>query len=350
MLKALGVTMNSEYIHRISLVIPVYKGEQVLGPLVEEIVSLYGDEEKVHQTPLGSNYRVDELVLVHDCGPDRSAAVIRSLSQKYGFIKTIWLSRNYGQHAATLAGIASTSGDWVITLDEDGQQNPKYFPYFLDAAITEGSQLVYASPTNKAPHGLRRNWLSKFAKWIAKKILANANFENFNSYRLILGEPARALSAYGGTGIYLDAALMWVTSSATTCDVELRNEDRPSGYSMHSLLEHFLRLIVTAGARPLRVIALLGLFVASVGFIFTGHIVWEKLAHGIQASGWTSVIIAVLVTSGLTMLALGVISEFLGATVRSTMGKPLYLVVSDPINGPLGSSSATVPNSDPLQP
>jgi glycosyltransferase involved in cell wall biosynthesis len=328
--------MTREFSHRISLVIPVYQGEKVLGKLIQEIVDMYGDERKVHYTPLGVSYQIDEIVLVHDCGPDRSASVMRSFSEKYKFIKCIWLSRNYGQHAATLAGIASTGGDWVITMDEDGQQDPKYFPDFLDKAVTESSQVVYARPINRPPHGFRRNWFSRIAKGIAKKVLASANFENFNSYRLILGEPARALSAYGGTEIYLDAALMWVTPSAITCDVELRNEDRPSGYSTSSLLEHFLRLIVTAGARPLRVIALLGLFVATSGFALTGFIIWKKLAQGISASGWASVIVAVLTTSGVTMLALGVISEFLGATVRSTMGKPLYLVVSDPKNGPLG--------------
>jgi glycosyltransferase involved in cell wall biosynthesis len=328
--------MNNNYTHRLSLVIPVYQGELVLESLIKEIVDTYGFHQENHKTALGNEYQISEIVLVHDCGPDASAEVMRSLSQKFPFIKCIWLSRNYGQHAATLAGIASTTGDWVITLDEDGQQDPKYFPVFLDKAISENAQVVYANPTNKAPHGLRRNWFSKFAKSMARKVLADANFENFNSYRLILGEPARALSAYGGTGIYLDAALMWVTPAAVTCDVVLRTEDRPSGYSMTTLREHFLRLMVTAGARPLRVVALLGMFVAASGFLLTGYIIWEKVVSDIPASGWASVIVAVLVTSGITMLALGVISEFLGASVRSTMGKPLYLVVSDPVNGPLG--------------
>jgi polyisoprenyl-phosphate glycosyltransferase len=332
--------MSNEYTHRLSLVIPVYKGELVLESLIQEIVDSYGSNQETHKTALGHSYQVSEIVLVHDCGPDRSASVMRSLAAKYSFVKSIWLSRNYGQHPATLAGIASTSGDWVITLDEDGQQDPKYFPVFLDKAITENAQVVYARPQNKAPHGFKRNWFSTIAKSIARKVLADANFENFNSYRLILGEPARALSAYGGTGIYLDAALTWVTQSAVTCDVLLRNEDRPSGYSMSSLREHFLRLVVTAGARPLRIIALLGVFAATAGFLLTGYIVWQKIVSDIPASGWASVIVAVLVTSGLTMLALGVISEFLGAAVRSTMGKPLYLVVSDPLRGPLGAQAA----------
>jgi glycosyltransferase involved in cell wall biosynthesis len=331
--------MTKEFLHTLALVVPVYRGEKVLEPLINDVIKLYGDSEVVHESELGNKYSLKEIILVHDNGPDDSAAVMRQLQNTFKNVKCIWLSRNYGQHAATLAGIAETSGDWIITLDEDGQQDPKYFPKFLDQALISNSQIVYAHPINKAPHGVVRNSLSRFAKWVSKSILASTNFENFNSYRLILGEPARALSEYGGTGIYLDAGLIWVTSSATTCDVELRSEDRPSGYSMISLLGHFGRLVVTAGARPLRVIALLGLFVATGGFALTVYIVWMKAVTGISTSGWTSVIVAILVTSGLTMLSLGVISEFLGAAVRSTMGKPLFLKVSDPINGPLGGAN-----------
>lgn len=328
--------MGREFLHTLSLVVPVYKGEQVLEPLINEIVSLYGDLELTHESEAGNKFSLKEIVLVHDNGPDDSALVMRHLQAKFKNVKCVWLSRNYGQHAATLAGISETVGDWIVTLDEDGQQDPKYIPRFLDQAIRTNSQIVYAQPTNKAPHGFVRNGLSRFAKWVSKLMLASANFEKFNSYRLILGEPARALSAYGGTEIYLDAGLIWVTSSATTCDVELRSEDRPSGYSMRSLLSHFGRLVVTAGARPLRIIALLGLFVAAAGFAMTTYVIWMKAVTGVTASGWASVIVAVLVTSGLTMLSLGVISEFLGATVRSTMGKPLFLKVGDPIDGPLG--------------
>jgi len=332
--------MSEEFLHTFSLVIPVFKGEKVLGPLIDEIIDLYGDLEGVHESGTGNKYSLKEIILVHDNGPDNSAVVMRKLQSKFKIVRCIWLSRNYGQHAATLAGIAETSGEWVITLDEDGQQDPKYFPNFLDQAIADRSQIVYARPINKAPHGMLRNSLSRLAKQLSKLMLASTNFEKFNSYRLILGEPARALSTYGGTEIYLDAGLIWVTSSATTCDVWLRSEDRPSGYSVTSLLSHFVRLVVTAGARPLRVIALLGLSVATTGFALTAYIIAMKLATGVSASGWTSVIVAVLVTSGLTMLSLGVISEFLGATVRSTMGKPLFLKVSDPIDGPLGTASA----------
>jgi undecaprenyl-phosphate 4-deoxy-4-formamido-L-arabinose transferase len=73
-------------------------------------------------TPDGNAARVVEVVLVHDHGPDDSARVMRELASKHDWVRTVWLSRTYGQHAATLAGMSSSDGDWIVTVDEDGQQ------------------------------------------------------------------------------------------------------------------------------------------------------------------------------------------------------------------------------------
>jgi len=334
------------FIHDISIVIPVYKGELVLKSVVEEIFNMYGQEREEFTTKQGHIGRIVEVVLIHDCGPDNSHLVMKDLEKKFSVVRNVWLSRNFGQHAATLAGFASSQGSWIVTMDEDGQQDPKYILDFLDKAIETGSQIVYAKPVNLAPHGWFRNKASKLTKRISKSILANANFEQFNSYRLVLGESGRALAAYAGQGVYLDVALTWVANRSTSVPVNLRSEDRPSGYSFRTLLSHFGRLIVTAGARPLRLISAIGFTVAITGLILTGYVISMKLFQGVNASGWTSVVVAVLVTSGLTMFSLGVIAEFLGASVRLNMGMPLYLSVSDPTNGPLGQANKSDPNED----
>ena len=105
----------------------------------------------------GTPYRVAEVLLVHDCGPDDSARVMRELEKAHPFARAIWLSRNFGQHAATLAGMASAGGDWIVTLDEDGQHDPAYIGAMLDVALAEQASVVYARPTNEPPHGAVRN-------------------------------------------------------------------------------------------------------------------------------------------------------------------------------------------------
>src|SRR3954468_14404912 len=123
---------------RLSVVVPVYKGEKPLEALTAEIVPL----TKPQTSPAGRPFVVTELVFVWDGAVDGSAGVIRSLAERHKFVQPIWLSRNYGQHAATLAGMAATSGDWVATLDEDGQHNPADLGRMLDAARAEGVLLV----------------------------------------------------------------------------------------------------------------------------------------------------------------------------------------------------------------
>src|SRR5476651_841619 len=135
-------------VHTVSVVIPVYQGELTLGPIVNQILEL--SVERV--SPDGNAYRVAEVVLVYDNGPDASDAAIRDLEAEHDIVHAVWLSRNFGQHAATLAGIASSFGDWVVTLDEDGQHDPLDIPVLLDAALANHAQVVYAKPTNDAPH------------------------------------------------------------------------------------------------------------------------------------------------------------------------------------------------------
>ena len=139
--------------HLLSVVVPVYRGELTLPALCAELATL----NDTFTTPGGHRARVGEVILVHDNGPDRSAAVIRALAAELGFVQAVWLSRNFGQHAATLAGMASSGGDWVVTLDEDGQHDPAYIGAMLDVAMSARASVVYADPTNTPPHGWVRN-------------------------------------------------------------------------------------------------------------------------------------------------------------------------------------------------
>ena len=127
-----SMTAPEQRPHRISVVIPVYQGEQTLAALVKEIALLAVPT----LTAEGHEFQVVELLLVNDHGPDRSDEVIRELAAAYDFVRPVWLSRNFGQHPATLAGMASSSGDWIVTMDEDGQHDPAEIGDFLDVALT----------------------------------------------------------------------------------------------------------------------------------------------------------------------------------------------------------------------
>lgn len=320
--------------HSISVVVPVYQGERTLPALLEEISPL----TEAFVTEAGHHVVVSEVLLVHDNGPDRSAEVMRKLALAHSWVRLVWLSRNFGQHAATLAGMASSGGDWIVTLDEDGQHDPAAISSMLDVAMAERADVVYAKPINEAPHSFVRNSASRIAKSLLRASSGSTRSTDFQSYRLILGEIGRSVAAYAGTGVYLDVAVGWVAKRVSTCPVVLRSEgNRPSGYSLRSLTSHFWRMVLSSGTRGLRLVSVLGVLFATAGFLLAIYFILAATVWNIETpQGWPSLMVVLLLSSGAVLFSLGVIAEYIGVAVNMAMGKPLYLIVSDPEGGPLG--------------
>jgi glycosyltransferase involved in cell wall biosynthesis len=319
-------------VHSIAVVVPVYMGAETIERLADELLQF----RTRGRTQFGTEFVLTELVFAHDCGPDNSDEVIRRLTTKYDFVRAVWLSRNFGQHAATLAGMASTSADWIITMDEDGQHDPNSIGAMLDQAVCSHSQVVYAAPVKSIAHGRVRNFTSVGAKRIASLLSGSNTPLLFSSFRLISGEIGRSLAAYAGPSVYLDVALSWIANRASVVNVKYREERRPnSGYSYRRLLGHFWKLALTTGTRPLRYVSIGGGLISLVGIALAIRIVIDKIYFGISATGWASVVVAVMTLGGFTLLALGVIAEYIGLIVRSTFGQPTYLAIRDPKKSPV---------------
>jgi glycosyltransferase involved in cell wall biosynthesis len=326
---------TAQFVHKISVVVPVYLGETTLPGLMSELAPL----TKPTVTPEGHTAVITEVLLVIDNGPDDSAAVVRVLETEHAFVRGIWLTRNFGQHAATLAGMASSGGDWIVTMDEDGQHNPADIASMLDVALLGGSHIVYAAPTNKPPHGRLRGSASRLAKKSISYLFGGKLNDptNFQSFRLMLGEVGRGVAAYSGSGVYLDVALGWITNRVGTAPVVLRAETRAvSGYSYRSLIGHFWRMVLSSGTRVLRLVSVLGAVSAVIGFSFAVFLLVQRLSGGDFPQGWASMVSLSLIASGAILMSLGIIAEYVGVAVNMAMGKPLYMTMSDPMKGPLG--------------
>ena len=314
-------------LREVSVVVPVFRGEETLRSLLLEIEGL----TTPRTTPQGRPFKVSEVILVWDRGPDASDRVIRELSREFCWVRPVWLSRNYGQHPATLAGMASAGGEWIVTLDEDGQHDPASIGELLDTALDNSAQLVYGVPSNAPPHGMIRNALAAAAKGFATRFLVEDVPAGFSSYRLVLGEIGRSIAAYAGPGIYLDVALGWVTADVAHCPVESREERRPAtNYSLRRLASHFWRLVISSGTRPLRMVSALGMTMATLGILLSIYFVTQRLTNAVPIEGWTSVIVTVLLVGGAILFSLGVIAEYIGVVLRSAIGRPLYVTVQDP--------------------
>lgn len=311
-------------VHEVCVVVPVYRGERTLPALVPSIVGAGGVTDDGHE------FKVVEVLLVHDCGPDHSAEVIDELQSTYPQVRAVWLSRNFGQHAATIAGMASSSAAWVVTMDEDGQHNSTDIGLMLDTALSSGADLVYGRHKSGAPHARWRN----VASWVAKQLgqlLCGTSSSQFSSMRLVEGEAARAVAAYCGPRVYLDVALGWVIRQTAVCEIQTQPELREgSGYNLRQLASHFWTLVLSSGTRPLRILSLGGAVVAIAGFVGAALVVIAKIRRPELEQGWTSVMCAILVVGGLILLTLGVVAEYVGAALMASLGRPLYVVVDRP--------------------
>lgn len=305
----------------LSVVIPVYRGAATLERVVEELLDTMN-----HLAAL----ELVEVILVHDGAVDDSAAVIASLAESHARVTPVWLTRNYGQHAATLAGCSSTVGDWIVTMDEDGLHDPASFAVMHDEAVKAGASLAYAH-SREHPHRRWRSLTSRSAKTIVRGLFGVQGAEDFSSFRLMDGYTTRALAAYCGPGVYLDVALQWVFDGAIRVETTFREEYRESsGYSLRTLVSHFRRMILTAGTRPLRIASVLGFVVALLGVLGAILLVVGRLTGAIEVQGWTSVMVALSVLLGAVLLVLGVIAEYLSMALTAVSGRPPYLIAGRP--------------------
>ncbi|WP_338893560.1 glycosyltransferase [Rhodococcus sovatensis] len=321
-----------------SIVVPVYQGERTLRALIDEILPLTSRT----YSPSGRPLVVEEVLLVFDHGPDGSADVIRELVSDHSFVRGVWLSRNFGQHPATLAGMASSGGEWIVTMDEDGQHDPADIGGLLDTALDRQSSVVYAKPTNAAPHGLWRNAASRGSKWLIATAMGADSTVSYQSYRLVLGEVGRSVAAYAGSEAYLDVALGWIAGEVTTSPVELREEHgRRSGYNVRTLLSHFWRMVLSSGTKGLRLVSFIGVAFAILGLVLVLWVLASYLLFdvGTEVQGWASTMVILLFGFGATLFSLGVVAEYVGVNVKTAMGKPPYLIVADPADGPLGRTA-----------
>jgi len=164
----------------ISTVTPVYNGAKYLPGLVEELSGL---RDTLKDS--GAGLLLGESIFVVDEAIDNSEEVLRGLEQDYDWIKVVTLSSNFGQHPATIAGMLYSSGDWVVTLDEDLQHHPKYILSLLEAAANENADICYANSPKKVHNSLIRDNTARFFKWTMSKVLNNPHTQDFNSFRAV---------------------------------------------------------------------------------------------------------------------------------------------------------------------
>ncbi|HEX7829099.1 MAG TPA: glycosyltransferase family 2 protein, partial [Thermoanaerobaculia bacterium] len=241
----------------ISIVVPVYSGAAYLRDLATAI-----DRVREEIRTSGKPVEIVEAIFVDDGAIDDSPRILDELQREHSWIRVIHLSRNFGQHTATAAGILHSSGDWVATLDEDLQHEPRHLVAMLLRAIATGSDVVYAASNRRVHRSWFRNFTSRATKSIVGWLAGESAIQHFTSFRMVRGTIARAASSVATHDTYLDVVFTWFTKRIETLPlplVDIRSErGERSGYSLARLLQHARRMLLAAGTRPLRIASALG--------------------------------------------------------------------------------------------
>src|SRR5690606_7786717 len=237
-----GIRMHS--IHSapsidVSVVVPVHGGAGALQALRDRLAAALAGAGLSH-----------ELILVDDRGLEASWPAIRAIAARHPEVRGLRLGRNFGQHAATVCGIAEARGRWVVTMDDDLEHPPESVPALL-AAGNEAHPLVYGT-FPKRTHSGYRNLSSELMRRALKRAFPDLN-EDYSSFRAINRPLAAELVAIGMSRPYIDGLLSWLTDSVRS--VEVAHGERGHGrssYTLRKLLSHALHIFVTFSPLPLR--------------------------------------------------------------------------------------------------
>ena len=311
----------------VSVVVPVYAGKAYLEKLANAVFSVRREWfEKSY--PM----RISELIFVDDGSSDGSADILSQLETR-DWIKVVTLSRNYGQHPATVAGISYSTGDWIFTIDEDFQHKPELFFDMLKECIKNSSDILYAKPKGWVHKSAFRDFSSRSAKWVIAHLAKNPNIRNFNSFRLIRGNIARTAAAVSGYESFFDIVLGWHSTRVAVLETYMEDErythEGDSGYNFRKLLSHSRKMIMTSDARVLRKFGLVALILVTLLIFFAILILIQKVLFptSIAIQGWVSLMLLIIATGCIISAILSVISEYLANVVQHINGKPSFSIV-----------------------
>jgi undecaprenyl-phosphate 4-deoxy-4-formamido-L-arabinose transferase len=291
----------------LSVVVPVYRSEASLPELLERLS---------RQLPgMAERY---EVLLVNDGSPDASWAVVNRLSTEYAFVRGISLMRNFGQHNALLCGIRAARGDIVVTMDDDLQNPPEELGKLL-GALEAGADVVYGV-RDKENHGLARNLASVLTKLVLQRAMGAETARKITAFRAFRCALRDGFQSYTGRFVSIDVLLTWSTTKFTT--VVVTHDPRKLGesnYTWGKLMTHALNLVTGFSVLPLQIATLLGLFLMVA-------LLALYMVRGSPVQGFTFLAVSIALFSGVQLLALGVIGEYLSRMYSRAMGQPSYVV------------------------
>lgn len=301
--------------NKISYVIPCYCSANTIKDVVNEIDETMSFLEKFTY----------EIILVNDCSPDNTFEIIKELAEKNDHIIAVDLAKNFGQHAALMAGFHQVSGDIVVCLDDDGQTPANEVEKLLQK-LESGYDVVYASYEQKQ-HSCFRNWGSRVNSKMTEIMLGKPKELSITSYFAAQSFVIDEMLRYEHCFPYVIGLVL--RSTKKICNVPVTHREREignSGYTIMKLLSLWMNGFTSFSVKPLRAATYVGVTSAIVGFIYLLYIVVKYFIAHTAPMGWSSTIAIILLMGGMILVVLGLIGEYIGRIYMCVNAAPQFVI------------------------
>lgn len=303
---------------RISFVIPCYRSEKTIETVVEEIIRVVSEKKEYDY----------EVICVNDCSPDQVGSVIKKMAEKNPKIKYIEFAKNKGKHAAILAGHAFVTGEFIVDMDDDCQ-SPVYELWRLLTPVENDECDVATANYYKKKESL----FKRFGSWVnmqTSSIMLDKPrgmiIDNFSVMKRLISDE---IIKYKNPYPYFEGLVFSITKKVNVVMMEQRErgDDNRTGYTFAKSLALWSNGLTAFSVKPLRIASIAGLVFAIAGFLWgIGIIVRKIVFHSIVVMGYSSLAAIMLFSSGLMMLMLGMLGEYIGRIYISINSLPQYTI------------------------
>ena len=313
----------------VSIVIPCYNSEHTIGEVVdlcmEEFAKMDGYE--------------CEMILVNDFSRDGTFEAIRRAAEKYPNVTGISLAKNFGQHAAIMAGLHYVRGELVVGMDDDMQNHPSQIRQFLEKE-KEGYDVVFGV-FQERKFGFMKNLTGAVSRFLLWHLLERPKGIQMSSFWLARRYVIEKVKEYEGNNAFIQ--LLFVRTTHNMANIEIEHYEREVGQSNYTFrkgLKLFMSFM-NYSTIPLRLATVFGVLFSMAGFIAALVVLIHKLVDPSVAVGWSSLMCAMLILFGIVFLMLGILGEYVGKLILTSSKTPQY-VIRDIVNEERKTEEKTV--------
>ena len=302
----------------LSVIVPCYNEEENVPYFYEELMKL---------TPFFEEKKLDlELIYVDDGSKDGTVSEVKKLNEKDDRVKLVSFSRNFGKEAAIYAGFSKAKGDYVVMMDADLQDPPSLLPKMFHY-IEEGYDSVATRRVSRKGEPVIRSFFARLFYKLINKISKTDIVDGARDYRLMTRQVVDAILSIGEYNRFSKGIFGWV--GFNTKWVEYENVERTKGetkWSFWGLFLYSIEGIIAFSTAPLAFASIMGVLFCVIAFVIIIMIIVRSLFWQDPTSGWPSLVCIISMVSGVQLLCLGILGQYMSKTYLEVKHRPIYLV------------------------